>query len=342
MPNNYRARLDLQWPIYTAGRLAALQRAAGAERDAAGFDVAAARLDARLEADPRVLGAGHRARRPKASSQRALDTLDAHLRDLRSRLEQGLIPPNEVLTAEAQRSHQQLLAIEARNLRQVAKADLRRVIGEDSGRDVEPARRAHGSDAAGAAAGVARGGARPAARAARASPAASRRRASAKPPPRRRPSRRSRSAGGYDYARPNPRIFPRVDEWHDSWDVSVNVSWSLWDGGRRRAEEAEAAAATRALTARSADFDRQLAFEVEQRRLDVDSALAAIAAADDGVRAAQSRRSASSASASRPAWPRAPTCSTRRPICCRRSWIARARWPRRAWRWRGSTARWAR
>ena len=93
-------------------------------------------------------------------------------------------------------------------------------------------------------------------------------------------------AGGYDYARPNPRIFPRVDEWHDSWDASVNVSWSLWDGGRRRAEQAEAVANTRVLTARSADFDRQLAFEVEQRRLDVDSAVAAIAAADDGVRAA--------------------------------------------------------
>ena len=91
-------------------------------------------------------------------------------------------------------------------------------------------------------------------------------------------------AGGFDEARPNPRIFPRVDEWNPSWDVSVNVSWSLWDGGRRRAEEAEAAAATRALAARSADFDRQLAFEVEQRRLDVDSAIAAIAAADVGIK----------------------------------------------------------
>jgi outer membrane protein TolC len=64
------------------------------------------------------------------------------------------------------------------------------------------------------------------------------------------------------------------------------VSWSLWDGGRRKAEQAEAAAATRALTARGADFDRQLAFEVEQRRLGLDSAFAAIAATGEGVRAA--------------------------------------------------------
>ena len=39
--------------------------------------------------------------------------------------------------------------------------------------------------------------------------------------------------GGYDYARPNPRIFPRAERWEDSWDASVNLSWTLWDGGRR-------------------------------------------------------------------------------------------------------------
>jgi outer membrane protein TolC len=282
VPNNYRARMDLQWPIYTAGRQAALTRAAGAEREAAGFDVAAARLDARLEA-ARAFWALVTAAGTEVVVQRALDALDMHLRDLRSRLDQGLIPPNEVLTAEAHRSHQQLLAIEARNLRQVATADLRRAIGDDSGRAIEasvdldaaappppgsldaardrrPERRALASRIAGAQQ--------------RESAAA----ASARP--------QISVAGGYDYARPNPRIFPRVDEWHDSWDASVNVSWSLWDGGRRRAEQAEAAANTRVLTARSAEFDRQLAFEVEQRRLDVDSAQAAIGAAEDGVRAA--------------------------------------------------------
>jgi outer membrane protein TolC len=81
-----------------------------------------------------------------------------------------------------------------------------------------------------------------------------------------------------------------LGEWRDSWDLSVNVSWSLWDGGRRRAEEAEAAAATRALVARAADFDRQLAFEVEQRQLEIDSSHAAIAAANDGVGAAVEAR----------------------------------------------------
>ncbi len=278
-PNNYRARMDLQWPIYTAGRQAALRRAAGAERAAAGFDVAAARLDARLEA-ARAFWALVTATQTAAVVQRALDALDGHLGDLRSRLEQGLLPPNDVLTAEAQRAHQQLLAIEARNLRLVAKADLRRAIGEDNGRDVEAAGALEPAAPPPAAGSMDQARSqRPERRALVSRIDGARERevaaaAAAKP--------QVAIAGGYDYARPNPRIFPRVDEWHDSWDAS--------DGGRRKAEQAEAAANTRALTARSADFDRQLAFEVEQRRLDLDSAVAAIAAAGEGVRAALEAR----------------------------------------------------
>ena len=49
IPDNYRARLDLQWPIYTGGRGDALERAARAEREAIAKDVAAARADLRLE-----------------------------------------------------------------------------------------------------------------------------------------------------------------------------------------------------------------------------------------------------------------------------------------------------
>jgi outer membrane protein TolC len=95
---------------------------------------------------------------------------------------------------------------------------------------------------------------------------------------------------GYDYARPNPRIFPREGSWQDSWDVSVNVNWTLWDGGRHRADQAEAAAAARAIDARAADFDRQVTFEVQQRWLELDSSRAAIGAAIDGVRSATEAR----------------------------------------------------
>jgi outer membrane protein TolC len=49
IPDNYRTRLDLQWPIYTGGRTDALLRAARAEASASGDELTVARADLRLE-----------------------------------------------------------------------------------------------------------------------------------------------------------------------------------------------------------------------------------------------------------------------------------------------------
>jgi outer membrane protein TolC len=298
VPDNYRARLDLQWPIFTAGRADALERAARAERSAAGADLEAARADLRLEIT-RAFWALVTAGEAEQVLARAVDSMDAHLRDLRVRLDQGLIPPNEVLSAEAQRSRERLLAIEARNARAIAEAELRRLIGDDGlagpstglAQGIAPAvdsfeRMAPPAVDASALLGQAQA-LRPERRALADRAAAAHARAAAI-----EAGGRPQIAvnGGYDYARPNPRIFPRIDEWHDSWDVSVNVSWSLWDGGRRRAEQVEAAAGARALDARATDFDRHLAFEIRQRWLEAQSAQAAIDAAGDGVRAAVEAR----------------------------------------------------
>ena len=97
-------------------------------------------------------------------------------------------------------------------------------------------------------------------------------------------------AGGFDYGRPNSRIFPRQREWAESWDASLNVNWPLFDGGRARAEVAEAAASTRGAQARLAEFDATLAVEVRQRVSEIESSRAVIAAADAAVRAAKEAR----------------------------------------------------
>jgi outer membrane protein len=95
---------------------------------------------------------------------------------------------------------------------------------------------------------------------------------------------------GYDMARPNPRIFPIQEKWNPSWDIGINVRWSLFDGGRVRAETAEAAAGQRAAEARLRDFDAALQVEVRQRLAEEKSALAAIEAALSGARAAAEAR----------------------------------------------------
>ena len=91
VPNNYRSRLDLQWPIYTAGRADALERAARAEVNAVGADLDAARADLKLEIT-RAYWALVTARETEQVVARSLESLDTHLRDLRARLDQGLIP----------------------------------------------------------------------------------------------------------------------------------------------------------------------------------------------------------------------------------------------------------
>jgi outer membrane protein TolC len=95
---------------------------------------------------------------------------------------------------------------------------------------------------------------------------------------------------GVDYARPNPKIFPRADIAQESWDVGVAMRWSVWDGGRTVAEVAQAAAVSRAARERLAEFDTQLGVEVRQRTLEVESALAAVATATSGATAAADAR----------------------------------------------------
>jgi outer membrane protein len=285
VPDNFRTRIDLQWLFYDGGRIDHLERAARAERLASVEDTAAARADLRLEI-ARAFWGLVTAREAEEVFARSLDRIAAHVRDLRSRLEQGLIPPNEVLSAEAQQSRERVASIEASNARRIAEADLRRLLGVAGDRPIEPAAVLHP----------------PAATVAdvdRLIAEALERRPERRALVERAESARARTDaakagqrpqlgvnGGYDYARPNPRHFPRADEWDDSWDVSINAAWTLWDGGRNRAERAEAAAGTRAAEARIADLDRQLAFEVRQRYLELESNRAAIGAAADGVRAA--------------------------------------------------------
>ena len=294
IPDTYRGRLDLQWPIYTGGRGDALERAARAERDATVEDLAAARADLRLEIT-RAFWALVTARETEAVLARSLEAIGAQVTDLRSRLASGLIAPNDVSSAEAQQSHQRLLALEASNQRAIAEADLRRLTGVTAAR-LEP--RVPPPDPRAPESvtvtvpesvtvtvpeSVTVTLSRPERRAlARREQAAEARAqaidATARP--------QIAIAGGYDYARPNPRIFPRVAEWRPSWDVSVNLTWSLWDAGRRAAEAGEARATARAVRARAEDFDRQVTFEIEQRRLELASSRQAITAADDEVGAA--------------------------------------------------------
>ncbi len=289
VPDNWRTRLDLQWPIYTGGRTDALERAARAEASAVTADLGSARADLRLEV-ARAFWALVTARSSVGVLERAVERAQAFVNDVRQRLNAGLVPPNELASAEAQESRQRVLLIDAQNLREVTAAELARLLGESVLTPIEPAERLEFTPGALASfdALVAQ------ARADRDDRRAIERRIEVADDRRTAAGAGLRPSiavvGGVDYARPNPRIFPRSDLWNDSWDAGINVTWPLWDGGRTKAEVAEASANAEAVRQRLAEFDTVLSLEVRQRMLELESGRAAVAAADDAVRSAEEAR----------------------------------------------------
>jgi outer membrane protein TolC len=214
----------------------------------------------------------------------------AHLNDVRARLTAGLVPPNEVAAAEALESRQRMLSIEAANQRAMMSAELARLIGVDLGQAIEP-------DAAlelAAPPGATADALSAEARSQRHERTALQQRIEAAGLQERAALAGLRPAvavtGGVDYGRPNPRIFPRSDTWNESWDAGISVAWSLWDGGRARAEARQAAGAATAARQRLAEFDSVLSLELRQRLLEIDSGRAAVGAAADAVRAATEAR----------------------------------------------------
>jgi len=290
IPDNYRARLDVQWPIYTAGRTDALEQAARAESAAARDDVEAARADLRLEIT-RAYWALATATESLRVVGESLVRIEAHLRDVRNQFGAGLVPPNDVSSVEAQESRQRMLNIQARSTRDVAEADLARLIGVPIGTSIDPTATFDlpqvRSDAEFASLVDAARRSRPerTALTKHATAAEERRTAAAAG---RRPT--ISAGGGVDYARPNPRIFPRLEAWRESWDASLNLTWPIFDGGRTASEMSEAAALARAAAARLAEFDDTLALEVRQRLSELESSRAAIEAATDAVRSATEAR----------------------------------------------------
>jgi outer membrane protein TolC len=293
VPDNYRTRLDLQWPIYTSGRLGALERAAQAEAAAAGDDLDAARADLRLEIT-RAYWALVTSIEALRVVEESLTRMDAHLRDVRNQFNAGLVPPNDVSSVEAQESRQRMLTVQARSTRDVTEAELARLIGVDPDVAIRPVSPLAPPTQASMAAARSVLAQIEQARAARAERASLQKHVTAADERQRAAAAGNKPivgvGGGFDYARPNPRIFPRQDAWDTSWDASINVNWPIFDGGKSRAETAEAAAARRAAAERLADFDTTLAVEVRERASELEATRAAIAAADDAVRSAGEAR----------------------------------------------------
>jgi outer membrane protein len=95
---------------------------------------------------------------------------------------------------------------------------------------------------------------------------------------------------GYDYANPNRDIVPPTATWKDTWNVGVNLSWSVFDGGRRSAGEARAQAQADAAREQLRELDRGIRLEVTQQVLGLRTARARVEVAERSVESATENR----------------------------------------------------
>lgn len=97
---------------------------------------------------------------------------------------------------------------------------------------------------------------------------------------------------GWELARPNQRYFPATAEWNDSWSVGLAAGWTLFDGGRSRAEQSRSRAQQRAAAAELEELRRQVLLEVEDAARELRTARAALTAAEAAAAAAAARQQA--------------------------------------------------
>lgn len=294
IPNNYRGRADASVPIYTSGRIGALIASAELDRKAADADMRTAQADVALDV-ARAYWALVTARESTRVVEQGLVRMDAYVSDVKARVDTGFLPPNDLLSAQAQRARQNVALIQAKNAAALAEADLCRLVGVDLATSIVPSTPLMAPLPSAAALTTmsiaalteqAEGGRSE--RDALTRRAESAREAGAAAAAILKPQ--IGAAAGVEESRPNARIVPRLDEWRSSWELGVSVTWQVFDGGKARADRAAAAAQATALERRRDDFDAALAVELRQRRLDVDAGRAALDASAEAVSAASEAR----------------------------------------------------
>jgi outer membrane protein len=286
IPDTYRAHASLTQSLYAGGRISAAMDAADHQRMAASHDLQAAVQDLVLETTAAYWSLVT-AREAAHVLTESLASFEAHLKDAHNRLDLGMAARSEVLAVQVERDGAELGRLRAENALAIANEDLLRLVGLPEDARIEPAL----EESAPPAAPGEPDALVSSALASRPELAALRARADAA----RAGVRIARApalpqvglSAGYDYARPNTRILPLVDEWKDSWSMGLSVSITAFDGGRAKAATAQASAQADALRHQVEDLERRVRVEVKSRLLDVATAEAALAVAVRALEAAQ-------------------------------------------------------
>ncbi|MFO7287389.1 MAG: TolC family protein [Gammaproteobacteria bacterium] len=278
-------------PLYTAGRIGAGVRAAEAQRDAELGAAEALTRQTKLAVAERYVGV-LRAESGVAVSERLVESLAAHLREVEDMYRGGSVPRNDFLAAAVSLADAEQRLVRARNALEVARAAYNRALGRPLDAPVELDRElpeidlldeeetlenltaiaidrrselrrlASAADAIAAQGEAARAATRP----------------------------QLALTGGY------VRLENEFLNRDDFWAVGVGVNWQAFDGGRSRTRAASLSLQARALRDQQRDLETMIALEVREAWLArqetaerVAVAERALEQADENLRVARDR-----------------------------------------------------
>ncbi|MFC2135922.1 TolC family protein, partial [Bacteroidota bacterium] len=228
--NNYSLRLSLQQPLFTGFRLSSTKSAAELNYKAAGIEHTREVNKVALKIQTAFWNY-YKAQNALKLVNENLKSLKQHLADTKAFMDNGLVTRNDYLKLQVQVSNVELLIIETKNGVNLARAAFNKAIGYPLKSETEIS--------AGGLSGIMQSlnydellnealkmreelqsisykveAGKDGVRAANAGwfPSVF-------------------LFGNYYYNRPNQRIMPAKDQFEDTWDVGVSLSWDLWNWG---------------------------------------------------------------------------------------------------------------
>lgn len=275
-----QTELSLDVPLLSQIRLRHETRAARHDAEAAFLGLEQERSDVAFEVR-RAYWNLRRAIEMRATVETALAGVDAHLAEVRARVEEGAALARDLLAAQTRRSEVLLERVEAENAVRVGQLELNRLVGLPLDEIVRPvsapepgAQPAMGSES----------GERPRIAAIERQVLGLRERVGAAG------ATRYPELDLYArwlYAKPNPYFFMEPDRFNATWEMGLSARWDIWSGGRRGAAQREAAARLEAAEARLQATTEQLAVETARLELEVRRAGEAAGVAEENVREAE-------------------------------------------------------
>lgn len=284
--NNYNMKLTLTQPLFTGFRTDALSRAADYFAEAQSFEYSKDKSD--LVYNIRVAyWSLYKAMQIKMVLDENVEQVKAHLKDVQNMMAQGMTTNNDVLKLQVQLSDVHLKQIDASNGVQLAMIALNSTIGIPLTTKVDlessvvhqpkqygdldmliaqamasrPELKALDSRIKAGEAGVtaARAGWYP----------------------------QIYASGSAYYSRPNARIYPTLDLFKETWDVSVGVSFDVWNWGTTVHQTDQAQAQLAQVKDALREIQDGISLDLTQAYLNLQQAKERISVADQGVRQAE-------------------------------------------------------